>query len=95
MDTKSLVTIIIPMYNAADYIGRTLECLNDQTMQDFDVVFVDNNSHDDVALAINNKMKTFGPDAFFYQIVTEKQRGVSFARDDLSRNREREHYRLE
>ena len=41
-----LVSVIIPMYNAARFISQTLKSLLYQTMQDFEVVVVDDCSTD-------------------------------------------------
>ena len=41
-----LVSVIIPMYNAARFISQTLESLLYQTMQDFEVIVVDDCSTD-------------------------------------------------
>ena len=45
-DKIPLVSVIIPMYNAAKFIPQTLESLAYQTMQDFEVVVVDDCSTD-------------------------------------------------
>ena len=41
-----LVSVIIPMYNAARFISQTLESLLYQTMTDFEVIVVDDCSTD-------------------------------------------------
>ena len=41
------VSIIIPVYNVAQYVGRCMESLRSQTMQDFEVLFVDDHGQDD------------------------------------------------
>ena len=42
-----MVSIIIPCYNAALYIGKCVEALSSQTFKDFKVIFVDDCSTDD------------------------------------------------
>lgn len=46
MTATSKVSIIIPMYNAADTIGHLLDCLAVQTYRNFEVVIVNDRSSD-------------------------------------------------
>ena len=41
------ISVIIPCYNAADYIEKALRALEQQTFRDFDVILVDDCSKDD------------------------------------------------
>jgi glycosyltransferase involved in cell wall biosynthesis len=43
------VSVIIPAYNAAEYIARTLESLHTQTFADFEAIVVDDGSKDHTA----------------------------------------------
>lgn len=47
-----LFSIVIPAYNRANVIGRTLESLQTQTLGDFEVVVVDDGSSDNLERAI-------------------------------------------
>ena len=40
------VSVVIPMYNAEKYIGETLDCILNQTLQDFEVILVNDCSTD-------------------------------------------------
>ncbi len=55
-----LVSVIIPMYNAANFIPQTLESLLNQTMTDFEVVAVDDCSTDKSVEVVENFAERFG-----------------------------------
>ena len=44
------ISVIIPSYNEAEYLPKLLECLNQQTYRNFEVVVADNKSSDDTAV---------------------------------------------
>ena len=41
-----LVSVVIPSYNRADYIGETLDSIRDQTYDNIEVVIIDDCSTD-------------------------------------------------
>lgn len=47
-----MISIIIPAYNCSNFIGRTLQCLLDQTYTDFEIVIVDDGSTDDTLTVV-------------------------------------------
>lgn len=76
---KYLVSIIIPVYNAENYLRRCLSSLLDQTypFEKIQVILIDNNSSD------NSKELCLGY-VYEYKNVSfysEKKQGVSFARN--------------
>ena len=52
--------MIIPLYNAENYIGACLESILVQTMQDFEVLVVDDCSNDNSAAIAENYLEKFG-----------------------------------
>ena len=56
---KPLVSVIIPMYNAARFIPQTLESLLYQTMQDFEVVVIDDCSTDNSVEVVESYVEKF------------------------------------
>lgn len=46
---KGRVTVFIPVYNMANFIGKTLQSLAEQTVKDFDVVVLDDASTDNLS----------------------------------------------
>ena len=55
-----LVSVIIPMYNAARFISQTLESLLYQTMTDFEVIVVDDCSTDNSVEVVESFAEKFG-----------------------------------
>lgn len=47
------ISIIVPVYNAADVVGRCLESLIGQTLQDIEIICVDDKSTDDSVAVLN------------------------------------------
>ena len=58
-DKIPLVSVIIPMYNAARFISQTLESLLYQTMEDFEVIIVDDCSTDNSVEVVESFAEKF------------------------------------
>ena len=54
------VSIIIPMYNTEKYIGECLDSILAQTLQDFEVIVVDDCSTDKSCAVVENYLPKFG-----------------------------------
>lgn len=57
MSAAPFFSVVIPVYNRADVLGRALQSVLTQTFQDFEIVVVDDGSHDDphaVIAALND-----------------------------------------
>lgn len=60
LDIDPLVSVIVPNYNHADYLGERLSSILDQTMQDFELIVLDDcstdASHEVINAAIANRI---------------------------------------
>lgn len=43
---SDMISIIIPAYNAADYLAQTIESVLNQTYSDFELILIDDGSTD-------------------------------------------------
>lgn len=52
--TRPLVSVVIPTYNHAHFLGRALQSVLDQTYPDWEVIVIDNHSQDDTDQVIRS-----------------------------------------
>ena len=69
------VSVVIPAYNAVDYLIKTLENVFDQTFTDFEVIVIDDGSSDRTIESISNLTN---PNL---KIVRQANQGVAVARN--------------
>lgn len=74
---KPLVSVIVPLYNAAPYIGEALESVLASTYRPLEVVVVDDGSTDN-SLSIAQNFAKVHPEV---QVFTQPNAGVSAARN--------------
>ena len=74
---KPLVSVIVPIYNAAPFLRETLDSIMASTYRPIEVVMVDDGSHDD-SLKI---AQTYCEQHAECQVIAQKNRGVSAARN--------------
>ena len=72
------VSVIVPVFNASEYIGRTLDSIISQDFESFEVIVVDDGSTDDSLEVINN---TLGNTQIPHKIIHQENQGVSVARN--------------
>ncbi|MGL5615137.1 MAG: glycosyltransferase family 2 protein [Sarcina sp.] len=72
------LSIIIPMYNSANYINRTLESLGNISNKDFEIIIVDDGSEDDSVYVAESYLNNI---EVGYKILKENHKGQSYARN--------------
>jgi len=76
-----MISIIIPVYNQADKITKTLESLTEQTYQDFEVIIVNDGSRDNLDGVLESFLnKTKSTNTFF--IIHQQNHGAPSARNN-------------
>ena len=71
-------SVIIPLYNKAPYVRKTLESAIGQTFDDYEIVVVDDGSSDGSAEIAEEILKSGGKS---FQLIRQKNSGVSAARN--------------
>ena len=46
MSNRPLITVLMPVYNGADYVGSAVESILGQTLEDFEFIIVNDGSTD-------------------------------------------------
>lgn len=78
MEKQFKVDLIIPIYNAEEWILSLLATLEKQRMEDFRVIFVDDGSKDNSYRILQNRLKTV---SFPYLLLQQENQGPSAARN--------------
>ena len=73
-----MISIIIPNYNKAKYISKTINSLKSQTFQKWECIIIDDFSNDESIDIIN---KTTINDNRFIVFKNDKNRGASYSRN--------------
>lgn len=71
------LTLIIPVYNRATVVERTLASVEAQTARDFDIILVDNNSTDDTAAVLRRWSESTSRNVM---VLNETRKGAASAR---------------
>lgn len=75
MNFSPLVTVIIPTFNREKYIGETIQSVLDQTLNDFEIIIIDDGSTDGTKAVVCS----FSDDRIHY--IYQSNRGRSAARN--------------
>lgn len=78
---KPEITVVIPVYNRADIVRRTLDSLAAQTWRPLRVVLVDNNSTDGTLDVLRGWMREVSAPDFEVEIISESGPGACAARN--------------
>lgn len=68
---KGLVSVIIPVYNAEDFIGKTLDSVLNQTYKNFEIVLVDDCSKDNSQQIIKKYQASHSEIVYFRQSTNQ------------------------
>ena len=74
---SDMISIIIPAYNAADYLAQTIESVLNQTYSDFELILIDDGSTDRTREIIKDYQCKDARIKYFYK----ENGGVSSARN--------------
>jgi|LSQX01.3.fsa_nt_gb glycosyltransferase involved in cell wall biosynthesis len=75
---EGLISIVIPMYNSANYIEQLLDSISNQTYKNFEIIIVDDGSTDNSVNIVN---KYLSESCIKYCITKQKNNGPSSARN--------------
>lgn len=76
-----LFSIVIPVFNRARVVGRTLRSILDQSYRPLHLILVDNNSADDTAAVLKAWAEEHQDDDFRISVVSEMRPGAAAARN--------------
>ena len=73
------ISVIVPAYNAKDYLDTCFGSLLNQTFRDFEIVAVNDGSKDDTLQILNRYQETY-PDLFV--VLSQENHGLSVTRNN-------------
>ncbi|WP_455644913.1 glycosyltransferase family 2 protein [Methanosphaera sp.] len=74
---KTKVSIIIPVYNSSKYLLECLDSIKRQTLTDFEVICIDDNSTDDSL----NILKKYADNDQRFKVLQQEHKGPGAARN--------------
>ncbi len=76
---EPVFSVVLPAYNAASFITRTLECLNSQKFRDFEAIIVNDGSTDNTQAVISEYISAH-PNLRL-RLINQKNAGIAGARN--------------
>lgn len=76
-ESCNLISIIVPVYNVADYLRRGIDSILSQSFQDFELILVDDGSKDDSGVICDD----YAAKNARIQVIHKENGGVSSARN--------------
>lgn len=76
-----MLTVVIPVYNRAEIVGRTLRSVESQTLRPLRVVLVDNGSTDGTVEVLRRWRERVSAPDFTVDVVSEPSAGAAAARN--------------
>ena len=77
-DSRVTVSVVIPAYNVAAFIGRTLDTVRAQTLADHETIVVDDGSTDETANVVRAYFTQHGVSG---RVICQENRGMAAARN--------------
>lgn len=81
MQERPYISLIIPVYNASEYVAGCLEMIDRQTLDNIEAVFVDDCSTDDTLALISSAVSSYTGEKRFSVVSTESNSGPGAARN--------------
>ena len=76
------VSIVMPTYNGAEFLKRSIESVSKQTLKDLELICVDDGSTDNSLEVLNNLSNQYD----FIKIITQENAGSGSARNNGIKN---------
>ena len=81
MESKTQISVVVPVYNRAEVVKATLDSIANQSLRPLDVILVDNNSADNTFEVINEWKLKVEADDFRVIVLRESKPGAAAARN--------------
>ena len=88
MTAQPLISVIVPIYNAEEYLDRCIKSLREQTLSNIEIILVDDGSSDGSGVLCEQYAKQDSRISVFHQqnsgVAAARQRGVDMAQGIFS-----------